>query len=262
MASTTNYSWTTPDDTALVKDGAAAIRSLGSAIDSTVFTNAGNAINKTIVDAKGDIIAATAADTVARVAVGSDGQVLTADAASAAGVKWATAAAGGMTLIQTISASANTTVSFTSIPTTYKQLWVYWRGVYQSLAAGEWHVRLNNISTGVYTYTGIAQVNTTTLSSVSGGDSTEFSQIIRNTMDAATPKRSLSYGYFAVLNADEVADHVIVSETGGLSKTDNPSYSNLNGSFYPTTAAAISRIDFIRNSSQTITGTFQLYGVK
>lgn len=38
MASTTNYSWTTPDDTALVKDGAAAIRSLGSAVDSTVFT--------------------------------------------------------------------------------------------------------------------------------------------------------------------------------------------------------------------------------
>lgn len=37
MASTTNYSWTTPDDTSLVKDGASAIRSLGSAIDTTVF---------------------------------------------------------------------------------------------------------------------------------------------------------------------------------------------------------------------------------
>ncbi len=35
MATTTNYSWTTPDDTALVKDGASAIRSLGTAIDTT-----------------------------------------------------------------------------------------------------------------------------------------------------------------------------------------------------------------------------------
>lgn len=35
MATTTNYGWTTPNDTDLVKDGAAAIRSLGSAIDST-----------------------------------------------------------------------------------------------------------------------------------------------------------------------------------------------------------------------------------
>lgn len=50
-------------------------------------------IPASIVDAKGDIIAATGADTVARVAVGVDGYVLTADAASAAGVKWAVAAA-------------------------------------------------------------------------------------------------------------------------------------------------------------------------
>lgn len=35
MATTTNYGWETPDDTDLVKDGAAAIRSLGSSIDST-----------------------------------------------------------------------------------------------------------------------------------------------------------------------------------------------------------------------------------
>lgn len=35
MATTTNYGWTTPNDTDLVKDGAAAIRSLGQAIDTT-----------------------------------------------------------------------------------------------------------------------------------------------------------------------------------------------------------------------------------
>jgi hypothetical protein len=36
MASTTNFNWSTPDDTALVKDGAAAIRTLGSSIDTTL----------------------------------------------------------------------------------------------------------------------------------------------------------------------------------------------------------------------------------
>jgi hypothetical protein len=35
MATTTNYGWTTPDATALVKDGAAAIRTLGSSVDTT-----------------------------------------------------------------------------------------------------------------------------------------------------------------------------------------------------------------------------------
>ena len=52
-------------------------------VDSTGF------IQKTIVDAKGDIIAATAADTVARLAVGSNNFVLTADSAQATGLKWA-----------------------------------------------------------------------------------------------------------------------------------------------------------------------------
>lgn len=37
MATTTNYGWETPDDTDLVKDGALAIRTLGNAIDSTVY---------------------------------------------------------------------------------------------------------------------------------------------------------------------------------------------------------------------------------
>jgi hypothetical protein len=36
MATTTNYGWTTPDDTALVKDGALAIRTLGSSIDTSM----------------------------------------------------------------------------------------------------------------------------------------------------------------------------------------------------------------------------------
>ena len=95
MATTTNYSWTTPDDTALVKDGAAAIRSLGTAIDTTVFNNASAAIAKTIVDAKGDIIAATAADTVSRLAVGANDTVLTADSSTATGLKWAAPGGAG-----------------------------------------------------------------------------------------------------------------------------------------------------------------------
>jgi len=41
MATTTNYSWTTPDDTALVKDGASAIRALGTAIDTSMNTALG-----------------------------------------------------------------------------------------------------------------------------------------------------------------------------------------------------------------------------
>jgi hypothetical protein len=58
-------------------------------VDRLVTLEAGSAgIPATIVDAKGDVIAATAADTVARLAVGTNNQVLTADSSQTTGLKW------------------------------------------------------------------------------------------------------------------------------------------------------------------------------
>jgi hypothetical protein len=57
----------------------------------TTYDLANGAVAKSIVDAKGDLIAATAADTVSRLAVGTNGQVLTADSTAATGIKWASA---------------------------------------------------------------------------------------------------------------------------------------------------------------------------
>jgi hypothetical protein len=75
---------------------AATPNAVKSAYDlaNTANTKAQGDISASIVDAKGDLIAATAADTVARLAVGSNGQVLTADSTTATGIKWATAASG------------------------------------------------------------------------------------------------------------------------------------------------------------------------
>jgi hypothetical protein len=200
MATTTNFGWETPDDTDLVKDGAAAMRTLGNSIDTsfvdlkggtsgqilakasntdldyTWITNdigditgvtasspltgggtsgaitvgilsgttsnlgavqlsdstsststtlaatanavksaydlANAAIAKSIVDAKGDLVAATAADTVSRLAVGTNGQVLTADSAEATGLKWAAASAGKVA--QVLSTMKSDTFSTTS----------------------------------------------------------------------------------------------------------------------------------------------------
>jgi hypothetical protein len=137
---TTNFGWDIPQSTDLVKDGATAIAALGQDIDTAMVDLKGgttgqvlakasntdldfswvaqddsNAIQNAIVDAKGDLIGATAADTPARLAVGTNGQVLTADSAEATGLKWATVPASKIGQI----IQATTTTSTTTTSTTY-----------------------------------------------------------------------------------------------------------------------------------------------
>jgi len=118
MATTTpNYGWPVPTSSDLVKNGATAIEALGDAADATMATM----VPKSIVDAKGDIIAATAADTVARLALGTDGQVLTVDTTTATGLKYATpSAGGGGKVLQVVqgTTTTQTTVSTTSYVST------------------------------------------------------------------------------------------------------------------------------------------------
>lgn len=109
MATTTNYSWTTPDDTDLVKDGASAIRSLGTSIDTTTK-------NLNPSTTLGDIeYRSSTANTNTRLGIGTTGQVLTV----AGGVpSWATAAtpSSGLTLISsTTIGSGVSTVAVSSV---------------------------------------------------------------------------------------------------------------------------------------------------
>lgn len=168
MATTTNFGWETPDDTDLVKDGAAAIRTALGGVDTSfvdlkggttgqvlskasntdldytwVTTDDANAIQNAIVDAKGDLIAATAADTPARLAVGANNTVLTADSSTATGLKWATPASGGMTLLSTTTLSG-ASVTISSIDQTYTNLLVVVYNMQNATANGIFKLEINS----------------------------------------------------------------------------------------------------------------------
>jgi hypothetical protein len=63
---------------------------------STATVNGKNIITAGVVDAKGDLIVASADDAVARLGVGSNGQVLTANSSATYGVEWSAPAAVGV----------------------------------------------------------------------------------------------------------------------------------------------------------------------
>lgn len=101
MATTTNYSWSTPDDTALVKDGASAIRTLGSSVDTTV-----KALNPGTTS--GDIDYYTSSTAKARLAKGTALQYLRMNSGATA-PEWATLSAGYST-VQTFTSTGSWTV--------------------------------------------------------------------------------------------------------------------------------------------------------
>jgi hypothetical protein len=148
MATTTNYGWTTPDDTGLVKDGASNIRTLGSSIDTTT-----KALNPSTT--LGDIeYRSSSANTNTRLGIGSTGNVLTV----AGGVPtWAApGAAGALTLVKTQTiGSAVTSVTVTdAFSSTYDNYLITINGGVASNSTSYLNLTLGSTTAG-YSYSGI-----------------------------------------------------------------------------------------------------------
>lgn len=291
MATTTNFNWPTPNDTDLVKDGASAMRSLGNAIDSSFLDLKGgttgqvlskasgtdldftwvaqddsNAIQNAIVDAKGDLISATAADTPARLAVGTNGQVLMADSTTATGLKWGAVTGGGLTLIASANPSGATGVDFNSIDSSYKELYIEWNGVQSGAASTIFDVRFNTSSGSIYFSKGFQGNGSTASASQQDGTSVWATPGLVAQNASAAQYGNVSRGYLRVFNANSTTKYKNYQAASSYYDTSvGWRTTSFVGDYEDT--AAISSINIVRiGGSGTITtlanGVINLWGLK
>ena len=255
MATTTNYGWTTPDDTALVKDGAAAIRTLGSSVDTTT-----KALNPSTT--LGDVeYRSSTANTNTRLGIGTTGQVLTVSGGVPA---WATPSAGGMTLISETVASGLSSLTFSSLGS-YKQLLLVFDGLFYT-GNGVFALRFNNDSGTNYVNQALvisnnaASNNTSTTAYVSPNWS-----IFGQSVTSATEHQRLR-GHITIDNYTSSTKRKFYYGASSWRDAQNSETNSVNyvGSYNSTTA--ITSLDIVQVSgtptlSNTTDTTIRLYGV-
>lgn len=241
MPTTTNYGWTTPADTDLVKDGASAIRTLGSSIDTTT-----KALNPSTT--LGDIeYRSSTANTNTRLAIGTSGQVLTVNG----GVpSWQTSSSGSQTVLATGSLSS-TSVSITSISQSYSDLRLYIYDLSESSTGGNnFRFTLNSDTSAIYGYN---------FSRVGG----QFTSSGQNSVPLSAPLNTNSESKM-IFNFYDYTN-TVASKTGDVNLYFNDYYSNpqmMYGIWFGQTTSAISSIQLEIQSGSFATGTYTLVGIK
>lgn len=226
MATTTNFGWTTPDDTSLVKDGASAIRTLGSSVDTSM----------------------------AQLKGGTTGQLLSKTSNTDMAFTWV-APPQGMTLISTTTfSSTSTTVS--SIPGTYKHLYIVYAELYGNTDNNWLVLRPNNLSTSIYTYHNFSAFN----SSTSIDSSATGTYVPVGHMTSSTTGRNKASGAIWIPNYTSTdAIKFVTSSSRVVTSTGN------RAGLYQGTLdlnSAITSLVFTGDSATTFTnGKIYLYGV-
>ena len=207
----------------------------------------------TAIDAKGDLVAGTGADAFSRLAVGANDTVLTADSTTATGLKWATAASGGMTLLSTTTLSgASTTIS--SISGNYNMLVGFIRLTLPANDGTQLVLRFNGDSAARY--------RDTNYSTTLGGSGT-FSGTYLTLGQAQDNAVTQSIYKFEIPDYANTTTWKMMNAYGFSNNDTTPTnavFGTCLGAYNQT--GAITSLSFLSSSGNITSGTVLLYGVK
>ena len=200
-------------------------------------------IQPTIFDAKADLLTATAADTPARLAVGANDTVLTADSSTATGLKWATPAGGGAnwTLVNTggTALTGAQTVTVSGISGADK-IMVLVSGASSDTAGTEIGLRLNADTGNNYRQFGgrTNAENPPTSGSFTSYNITSGSNISLGIMSNSVSSSVSAYALFTGCNTSGVK---VYNQAGGASASGSSEQDSFyTGGFYNSSSAITS----------------------
>ena len=208
--------------------------------------------NATAPNAKGTLVVGNGTDASTTLAVASTaGYVLTVDSAEATGLKWA--AAGGMTLIETLSPSGVASVTTASIAGTYKHLLLVVKGVYASTNT-DFYLRMNGDTGNNYTY---SRVNITATPAFTGSVTSATSEIRFSDIANVTGYNQVVSGYFWIYRYPDT-DHTFGN--GGFIAEDGVRKATYINGLY-NNSAAITTLTLGVLSGTMTDGDIWVYGV-
>lgn len=212
-----------------------------------------------ILTTKGDIYAATAAATPARLGVGANNTILTADSTTATGIKWATATASAenFSLLGTGTLTGSTTVTISGI-SGKGTLFVVIKAASAGLGA-EATIRLNSDTASNYYYAGPDFVITQTYSA-SNFDKYNTSSSYWTVGTASQNEASSISGYAVIYGCNSSGVKMIHSAGSGNQVGSSYSHrANFLGGYWNNTAT-VSSVSLYSTSGNFDSGTFEVYG--
>ena len=204
---------------------------------------------------KGDLYGFSTLD--ARIPIGTNNQVLTADSTQALGLKWATASSGGMTLLSTTTPSGSST-SINVTPTGYNYLYINIYGI-SSSSASEINMTLNNYATGNNYF--VAWYGRSAGSFVSSTNANTFASLTATvTCQASNTDNATQIMIFDPNNTTSFPKNFQAYHSSFNASGARQIYSTFGS--VQTGVGALTSIQFNTGTGSWNNGTIQVYGVK